>query len=172
MNAFVINSIRFLLFVLFQVLVLNNLEIGGGMYPMLYPLFIFLLPFEMGTVPLLLLSFFFGITIDAFSNTFGLHASSALVFAYFRPVIFKLFSPRDGYENVEISTVYTMGFRWFFYTFGLLLLIHHTWFFVIEVFKWNEFTLILKKIALSLPLSFLLSLLVQFIFVDKKKKER
>lgn len=53
MNAFVINSIRFLLFVLFQVLVLNNLEIGGGMYPMLYPLFIFLLPFEMGTVPLL-----------------------------------------------------------------------------------------------------------------------
>lgn len=172
MNVFVANSIRFILFVLFQVLVLNNLEIGGGMYPMLYPLFILLLPFEMGTIPLMLVAFFFGLTIDAFSNTFGLHASSALVFAFFRPIIFKLFSPRDGYENIEVSSVYTMGFRWFLLTFGLLLSIHHFWFFIVEVFKINEILLILRKLLLSLPVSFLLALLTQFIFFQKKKAER
>ncbi|MNU65209.1 hypothetical protein D3C71_544980 [compost metagenome] len=172
MNSFVLNSIRFGLFVLFQVLILNNVEPGLGMYIMIYPLFIFMLPFQMGTVPLMLLSFVFGLVIDSFSNTFGLHASSAVVMAFFRPIIFKWLSPRDGYENVESVSVYSMGGRWFLYAYGTLILIHHTWFFAIESFKLNEFVWILLKIGLSAPSSFLLSLLVQFIFISNKKAVR
>lgn len=172
MTGIVKHIIRFVLFAFFQVIILNNLELGWGVYPMIYPLFILLLPFEMATVPLLLISFFFGMTIDAFSNTYGLHASSALIFAYFRPLVFKLMSPRDGYENIEESTIYSMGFRWFLYTYGLLLLIHHTWFFAVEIFKVNEWMLLLRKIGLSVPLSFLFSLLAQSIFVNKRKSER
>lgn len=167
-NTLLINSIRFLFLAFFQVFILNNLEIGWGIYPMIYPLFILLLPFEMSTILLLVISFFFGLTIDSFSNTFGLHTSAALIFAYFRPLVFKLFAPRDGYENVETSTVYAMGFRWFLSAVGLLLLIHHTWFFMLEVFKWNEFGLIVTKIVCSVPLTFGLFLLVQFIFSSRK----
>ena len=58
MNVIVNNSIRFVLLVLVQVLILNNLEIGFGIYPMLYPLFILLLPIEMATVTLMFISFF------------------------------------------------------------------------------------------------------------------
>lgn len=65
-----------------------------------------------------------------------------------------------------------MGGRWFLYSYGTLLLIHHTWFFTIESFKWNEFIWILLKIGLSVPSSFLLSLLVQFIFISNKKAVR
>ncbi len=172
MNSFVLNSIRFVLFVLFQVLILNNVEPGLGLYIMIYPLFIFMLPFQMGTVPLMLLSFAFGLVIDSFSNTFGLHASSAVVMAFFRPIIFKWLSPRDGYENVESVSVYSMGGRWFLYAYGTLILIHHTWFFAIESFKLNEFVWVLLKIGLSAPSSFLLSLLVQFIFISNKKAVR
>ena len=172
MGVIIIHSIRFVLFAIFQIVILNNLEINWGIYPMLYPLFIFMLPFEIGTVSLLLVSFAFGMTIDAFSNTYGLHASSALVFAYCRPLIFKFFAPRDGYENVEESNLYTMGTRWFILAFGSLLIIHHTWYFLVEIFKLNEWLLLFRKIALSVPLSFLLSLIVQLIFVSKKKSER
>lgn len=62
MTGIVKHIIRFALFAFFQVLILNNLELGWGVYPMLYPLFIFLLPFEMATVTLLLIAFFFGMT--------------------------------------------------------------------------------------------------------------
>ena len=165
MNSFVLNSIRFGLFVLFQVLILNNLEPGLGLYAMIYPLFIFMLPFQMGAVPLMLVSFAFGLVIDSFSNTFGLHASSAVVMAFFRPIIFKWLSPRDGYEAVESVNVYSMGGRWFLYSYGTL-------FFSIESFKLNEFIWILLKIGLSVPSSFLLSLLVQFIFISNKKAVR
>ncbi len=172
MNSFVLNSIRFVLFVLFQVLILNNLEPGLGLYAMIYPLFILMLPFQMGTVPLMLASFAFGLVIDSFSNTFGLHASSAVVMAFFRPLIFKWLSPRDGYDSVESVNVYSMGGRWFLFSYGTLLLIHHAWFFIIESFKLNEFLWILIKIGLSVPCSFLLSLLVQFIFISNKKAVR
>ena len=172
MGRILIHTLRFVLFVLVQVLILNNLELGWGIYPMLYPLFLMLLPLSLGTVPLLLIAFVLGLTIDALSNTFGLHASAALIFAYFRPLIFKLFEPRDGYESEDESTVYARGFRWFLYTFGLLLLIHHTWFFIIEIFSWNEWLLLLRKIGLSVPLSFTLSWLVQLIFVSGKRTER
>jgi rod shape-determining protein MreD len=172
MNVIVSNSIRFVLLVLVQVLILNNLEIGFGIYPMLYPLFILLLPIEMATVTLMFISFFFGLTIDAFSNTFGLHASSAVVFAFFRPLIFKLFAPRDGYEMNEMNALNLLSIRWFIVSFIVLLYIHHTWFFIIEVFKWNEFLLILQKISLSAPVSLGLSLIVRTAFMDKSKKER
>lgn len=172
MGSILKHSFRFVLFVMLQVLVLNDLGLGLGAYPMLYPLFLLLLPFEIGTVPLMFISFALGFAIDMYSNTFGLHASSALIFAYFRPVIFKLFAPRDGYEGMEESTVYAMGSRWFLYVFGSLLLLHHGWFFLIESFKMNDWLLILRKMVISVPLSFLLSLLVQFIFVSRKKSER
>lgn len=172
MNVIVSNSIRFVLLVLVQVLILNNLEIGFGIYPMLYPLFILLLPIEMATVTLMFISFFFGLTIDAFSNTFGLHASSAVVFAFFRPLIFKLFAPRDGYEMNEMNALNLLSIRWFIVSFIVLLYIHHTWFFIIEVFKWNEFLLILQKISLSAPVSLGLSLMIRTAFMDKSKKER
>ena len=65
-----------------------------------------------------------------------------------------------------------LAVRWFIVSYIVLLFIHHTWFFIIEVFKWNEFLLILQKIILSVPISFGLSLLVRTAFMDKSKKER
>lgn len=172
MNLIVINTIRFVLFVLAQGLILNNLEFGWGAMPMLYPLFLLLLPVDTKPVVLMLIAFLFGIAIDSMSNTFGLHASAAVVFAFFRPIIFKAFSNKETIETIEVTNIFTMGTAWFFYTFGTLLLIHHTWFFVIESFKLNDFIIILRKTALSVPMSFLLSILVQFIFISKKTVTR
>src|SRR5690606_35906826 len=113
-------------FVLIQVLILNNLEIGFGLYIMIYPLFIIMLPFHMRPISLMLLSFLLGLVVDSFSNTYGLHASSAVLMAFFRPSIYKWLSPREGYENIESANVYSMGGKWFFFGYGSLLLIHHT----------------------------------------------
>lgn len=172
MNILLANSIRFVLFVLIQALILNNLEIGWGLYIMIYPLFIIMLPFQMKPVPLMLLSFLLGIVVDSFSNTYGLHASSAVLMAFFRPTIYKWLSPREGYENIESVNVYTMGGKWFLVAYGSLLFIHHAWFFMIESFKLNEIGWILLKLVISVPASFLTSLLIQFIFVSNKNAAR
>ena len=168
MKIAITHIIRFILFVLIQVLVFNQLEIGFDIHPMVYPLFIMLLPFNLPTISLLLIAFLMGFFIDVFSNTGGLHASSLLVFAFFRPLIFNTFSPRDGYDLSKEPSIYDMGSRWFINCFGILLIIHHSWFFFLEVFKFNELFYVIKKIVFSVPVSYLMVLLLQFLFIRTK----
>lgn len=171
MRTVVVHSIRFLFFVFAQALIFNQLEIGWGIQPMIYPIFILLLPFEIAIIPMLFIAFAMGICIDAMSNTYGLHTSSLLLFAYLRPVIFKVFSPRDGYDSLKEGNVFEMGQRWFLYVFGSLLLIHHFWFFMVEIFKFNEIGYVLRKLILSSIVSYIFCILFQFIFLKRTKSQ-
>ncbi|MFT5581183.1 MAG: hypothetical protein ACI9G9_000429 [Psychromonas sp.] len=171
MNSAIVHIARFLIIGLVQIFIINQLEIGIGVLPMVYPLVLFLLPIEMNVVGAMLLGFGFGFIIDSMSNTFGLHASSLLLFAYMRPWVLKKFAPRENYDLNKEGNIYNMGPSWFFYTFGTLLLIHHFWFFVFEVANFGEFFYILQKTILSVIVSFLLCIGLQIIFV-KKPKER
>lgn len=164
------HSTRFIALIVIQALILNQLEIGFGIQLMVYPLFIILLPFDIGLISMLFLAFLMGICIDAISNTYGLHASSLVLVAYLRPALFKIFAPREGYDILKEGNVYEMGTRWFLYVFGLILLIHHLWFFLLEIFRFNEMLYVLRKTVLSLPLSFLICLLIQTMFVTKPKE--
>ena len=170
MNEVIKNIIRFILLVGIQALVLNQLEIGLGIQIMVYPLFVLLLPFELSVIAVLVLAFAMGIAIDAISNTYGLHASSLVLMAYLRPIIFKVFAPRDGYDNLKEASSYQMGMRWYIFVYGILLFLHHLWFFTLEIFRMDDFFFILQKVLLSLPLSFLLSTLLQSLFVSKPKE--
>lgn len=170
MNLLITHGLRFIFFLLVQVLILNQLEIGLGIQFMIYPLFILLLPVELKTITLMLIAFVFGLFIDAFSNTYGLHTSALLIFAYMRPLIFRLFAPRDGYDILLETTVLNLGYIWYLKTFGILLLLHHFWFFMFEMFKLNELVFVLQKTILSVPLSVLLCLFLQYLFIKKSDK--
>jgi rod shape-determining protein MreD len=167
MNVFITHGLRFIIFLLAQVLVLNQIEIGLGIQLMIYPLFILLLPVELKPIPLMLTAFVFGLFIDAFSNTYGLHTSALLIFAYMRPLVFKLFAPRDGYDILLETNVFTMGYGWYFKTFGILLLLHHFWFFMFEMFKLNELVFVIQKTCISVPFSIFLCLFLQYLFIKK-----
>lgn len=164
---------RFLVLVLIQILILNNLEVSYlHFYAMVYPLFIMLLPVQMRPVLLLFLAFIIGFVIDIYSDTFGLHASASLIFAYFRLSILKWFTARDEFENENTPDIASMGFRNFVLAYGTLLLIHHTWYFTIEIFKFNEILLLLQKVLVSLVASLGFSLLIQLIFLSSTRQER
>ncbi|MBB79142.1 MAG: hypothetical protein CL844_09100 [Crocinitomicaceae bacterium] len=170
MNLLIIHSIRFFAILIIQALILNQIEIGSGIQLMVYPLFIFLLPVELSIIYLLSISFILGLSIDSICNTYGIHTSALLSFAYLRPIIFKLFIPRDGYDPIVETNIFTLGFRWFIKCFGTLLFIHHLWFFLVEIFKINELFFVLQKVFLSIPISFLLCILLQFLFIKKSNE--
>jgi len=169
MNVVLKNSIRFVLFVLLQALVFNQIEIGFGIHLMVHPLFIMLLPFETGVFTMMILGFGLGIIIDIFSNTYGLHASSLLLMAYMRPIIFKFYGPREGYDPLKEPSVFDMGSRWFVFVFGYLILLHHFWYFLIEIFRFDQFLLILQKTIFSVIISYLLCIVLQTFLIKKSK---
>jgi hypothetical protein len=164
-------AIRFIVLVIIQALVLNQLEIGFSIQFMVTPIFLMLLPFETSTILMMVLGFVMGIMIDSISNTYGLHASSLVFLAFIRPFLFKRFEPREGYDVLKTPSIYDMGTGWFISVFGLFLFLHHLWFFTFEIFKFDETIFILRKSLVSLPFSFLIALLLQALFVSTSKNK-
>jgi hypothetical protein len=150
--------------------VVNNIEINEFLNPMVYPMLILMLPFELGVLATITISFILGITIDGFSNTFGLHASSAMLIGYLRPTLLKYIKPRDGYDNSLLPSAQDMGLGWFIGYSALFLFIHHLWFFSFEVFRMDLIMLILAKTFFSVIFSLMLIILLQYILYTSSKK--
>lgn len=163
--------INAILIVLAQVLVFNRIEVGFGVYLMVYPLFVLTLPFRMNMFQGLLISFLIGIAIDFFSNTYGLHAS-ALVFAfYIRSFVFKIFPPHEDYARGEDGTRYASAGRFFMILISFIFL-HHIWYFLLESFNLKESLFTLVRILLSTIASTIVAQLLFLMFAAKTNIER
>jgi len=169
MNKLYVLFFRFLLFAVLQVFVFNQLNISSYVHIMIAPLYIMILPFDFSIFRLLIISFFLGAIIDVLSNTFGLHASALVLMAYLRPTVFNWLAPRDGYDPLKTPSIIEMPKKWFLLVFGILLSVHHLWFFAIESFSLSEILLILQKTFFSCLLSFLVCIILQPLFLNKAK---
>jgi len=164
MTSLIRYTFLFLFFFLFQVFLARNVEIGAGMQLFVLPIFLMILPFNTSIFVMMSLGFLLGILADSLMNSYGLNASSLVLFAYFRPLVFSLFLPKDGYDNLKEPTLRDMGWRWFLLTYGLLLLLHLVWFFILEIFRLGEWLLILRNTFMSFVFSYFVALVLQLFF--------
>ena len=111
MNNILKNSIRFVLFLLIQVIILNEVPpLHQFITPYLYFLFILWLPFGTSRLSLTVLGFIFGYCLDTFSNTPGLHAAACTLIGYVRPSILNLLIAQEASEELtKEPSVGTMG---------------------------------------------------------------
>ena len=156
------NIFRFVLLVLFQVLVLNSIQFLGYINPYLYIFFILALPVQLPRWFLLILAFTLGLTIDAFSNTMGMHAFATVFVAFFREGIIKLFTNIEEGNNPTPS-FHTFGVSAYVKYVVLMVIIHHTILFILEAFSFYNFWIMLAKILLSSMVTILLILGIQSI---------
>jgi len=161
---------RFLILLLFQVLVLNSLNWGGYIYPAFYIYFILVLPFETAGWALLLSAFFMGLGVDYFSNSMGINAAASVFTAFLRPTVLRLLSSKRDYESNIRPGVRDFGIAWFLSYLVILVLFHHTILFFLEYFSLKGFLHTLLRIILSAVVTMLLALLVQLIFYQNEKK--
>jgi rod shape-determining protein MreD len=167
----IINIFRFIFLILLQVLVLNNMQFSGLVNPYLYILFILLLPFEIPGWILLVIGFLTGLSIDAFTDTLGLHTSATVLMAFLRPFILRIIAPRDGYDSGKSPNLNSFGLPWFLRYSIILIFAHHFVLFYLEVFRISDFFTTLLRIILSSLFTILLVLLSQ-IFMYRKKSDK
>src|ERR1035437_4647576 len=167
-NKVISNIIRFIVLVLAQVVILNNIQLNGFINPYMYILFILMLPFETPGWLLLLLSFVMGLTVDMFSNTLGMHAAASVFLGFCRPRIIGFISPREGYETESQPTMVDMGIRWFLFYTIMMTFLHHFALFYIEAFRFKEFFETFSRVFLSSALTNTLIILSQYLFTRSK----
>jgi len=163
------NIIRFIFLLLFQVLILNNINLGGYINPYLYVMFILMLPFETPKGLLLISSFLLGLFVDMFSDTAGLHAAASTMMAFFRPYILGAVSSRQEYEPGIRPAIRDLGFKWFFSYALILVSIHHLVLFYLEVFGFSEFFQTFFRALQSIAFTLLLLVLSQYLLYKPKK---
>lgn len=132
--------------ILLQVLVLNNIHILGLLTPFFYVYFI--LKFDSGCSrnELMLWGFFIGLMIDIFSDSPGLHASAAVLLAFIRPVLLRLFTPRDAFDSI-VPSIRTMGLAFYYkYLFSAVFL-HHSVLLFLGYLSWGSISYLLLKIV-------------------------
>lgn len=165
------NIIRFIILVLFQIFVLNNIRINGYINPHLYILFILLLPFETPGWLLLISSFFLGLSIDLFAHTPGMNAAAAVFIAFSRPGIIRFISGPKDLEPGMVPGIKSMGFKWFLFYSLIMILLHHLVLFYIEIFRFSEFFQTFYMVLLSTASTLILVLLVEYLLIKKESKD-
>jgi rod shape-determining protein MreD len=161
-NSILRFGLIFILLILIQVFLFNNIQFSGYVNPYVYTMFILLLPVEIPSWLLLLLSFATGLIIDFFSGSPGLHTSATVLTGFVRPYILRIVSPRDGYEGGAEPSMLIYGIRWFFSYTLFIVLIHHTTLFYLEVFRFAEFFRTMLRVLLSTLFSTTFILLIEF----------
>lgn len=141
MTDYIKYIIRFVLLILLQVFILDNINLFGFMNPFLYVVFILILPFKIKHTPLIILSFLMGYFVDLLSgNIMGIHAASALILGFFRPSVIRLVSSsQSDYENKYGPNVISMGGKWFFTYAGVLVFAYNLSYFFLEHFTFSGF---------------------------------
>jgi rod shape-determining protein MreD len=170
-SSFLKNIIRFIFFILVQALVLQRIPfLHKSITPYLYYLYILWLPFSLSRGWLTLTGFIYGLTLDYFLNTPGLHAAACTLIAYIRPFLVNLLIPQEGSEQSYASpSVRSMGWAPYFTLVLVLTLLHHTYLVFLEWLEIGSFWYFFVKVLASTGVSMLLVLLAEMLFVRKER---
>jgi rod shape-determining protein MreD len=160
-------SFIFIVAVLLQVLVFNHILIFRMISPFFYLIFMLLLPYETPRAMLIFLGFILGLSIDAFTNTLGVHAAVCTLIGFVRPTILNKISTRETRESVSAPRISTMSLNWFVSYTVIFVTIHHLLLFMIEAFTFQGFFFTLARAILSGILSVVLIVISQFLFFRK-----
>lgn len=155
---------RFAILLLLQVFILDNVEVGGYLNPFLYVIFILSLPFETPPWLLLLSAFGMGLSVDMFTGSAGIHAAASVFMAFSRPGVINFIASRREFEPGLVPGISDLGFRWYLSYAGILIIMHHSALYFIEVFSFRNLLFTIIRIIFSVILTLSLVIISQYLF--------
>jgi rod shape-determining protein MreD len=166
MNNYFIKYLALLpLYLLLQVLVLNEVLFSSYINPFLYVLLIITLPLKTPKWFLLSYAFLLGFSIDLFSGSLGFHSTATILIAFVKPLISKITIPHNILAETDEITLKKIGGKSFI-TFSLLLIIiHNSCLFITEHLNFNLD--LLGKIIASSIVTIIIILITQLFQQEK-----
>lgn len=162
-----LNSIRFVVLILVQVLICSHINFLGYINPYIYILFIILYPVKNNRTLFVFLSFLMGLIVDLFLDSGGINAAASVCIAFARPVILKFsFGMVYEHQNMKFSSV-DFGAKLNYIT--IMTVLHHIILFLLEIFSVSRIILILQKTLFSSIFTIILCVLITIIFGRKSK---
>lgn len=147
--------IYFVVLLLIQVLILNNIQFLRVATPFLYLYFLIKMPVGISKTKMLFFSFLIGLCIDIFSNTPGMHAAACTLVGFAYRMLVQLFMGKDLPEEM-VPSFKSFGYPIFFRFTLTFVLIHHITLFSIESFTFFDPLFLILRIVASVVLTTLM----------------
>lgn len=163
MNSVLRYTVIFIILIMLQLLIFNNIEFSGYINPYVYVMFILILPVAIPSWVLLLLSFLTGFVIDLFSGTMGVHAFATVMAGFVRPWALSLNVTAEASEPEMSPSSFRNGLRWFLIYTVAVVLVHHLALFFVEHFSFRNFGHTLLRVLLSTAATTFFIVLFDFI---------
>ena len=170
-NIWFNHIIRFILYIILQVLVLKDINLAGTnqnyIFLLIYPVAILTLPIKIPQFFMVLIAFAIGFIVDLFYISPGVHAGACLWMVVSRPLVLRMFEPKNGYQTDINPTISNLGVVWFAKYASVLLFIFFLSYFILEIFTFVYLGEILLKTVLSFFVSSIIIFLIQLFYSFK-----
>lgn len=121
-----------IILVLAQVIVFNHICLFNVAVPLVFIYLIVRLPITLSVNRLLTIAFVLGLTVDIFSDTYGMNTLSCTVLAMMRKPILRLYVPREEDLTRPEPSMYTLGTATYLKYLLTMTLLYCTLIFIIE----------------------------------------
>ena len=158
----------FVILVLVQILILNNIHFLRMATPFLYLYFIIKMPVGTAQTKVVFFSFLIGFVIDLFSNTGGMHAAACTLAGFIRQPLIGFFLGKDLVDGIYPS-YRTFGYGGFFRYVFAFVLIHHVALFLIESLTFFDPLFLVVRIAASVVTTTLLICTIEAFNIESQK---
>jgi hypothetical protein len=116
------------------------------------------------------LAFIFGLTLDYFMLTPGLHAAACVLIAYLRPFVVNMLISQEGADKNYLSpSITSMGWAPYFTFVFVLTLFHNGYIVFLEWMSFGTFFYFVGKVIATTGISMLLVFLTELLFFRKEK---
>jgi len=140
--------IRYVLVMLLQVLLFNQLQLWGACHPYIYVLCLLMLPTTLPHIADLFIGALVGVVMDVFCNSLGIHMAACVLLMYIRPYLLGLIVNDKDRLNEQIS-LRALGTGAFIQYVIYTVLIHHWTVFLLAAWSWSHIGFVLLETAVS-----------------------
>lgn len=155
--------LSFLIYMALQLLIFRRIVLFDTAFCMAYIGFILFLPMEISTMVLMLAGFSFGLTLDMFQNSPGLHAGATVLVAFIRNSWLSLITPQGGYDTSGVVSIRQYGITWLLTYSVPLVLVHQSTLFFSEAGGFHLLGLTSAKVFFSLLLTLVVLVFAQLL---------
>lgn len=161
--------ILFVIYLLYQVMILQNVVVYHTAFCFLYVLYLILLPVESNPIVLMVFGFLMGLAVDMFYESIGLHAFASVMIMYVRNYWLNSLTPQGGYDSNSVPSVAMNGVQWFLVYAVPLIFLHHSLLFFLEAGGFGMFWFTLWKVLTSTVFTTIVILIAQFLFPGRRR---
>ena len=170
--GFISYIIQFVLLCLLQIIIIKqDFVIFGGLgFCFAYVMFLLSLPVSLPRSATMTLAFFCGLFIDLFYNSPGINAATCVLLMFLRPHLLPFLNTQGFSESITTISINSVGIRVYSVYILTFIFIHHLGLFILQEANFDRIGVIFSKTIISTVYTFLVILILQFIFYNERRK--